>query len=252
MTTISQIITDAYREGNLIAVGATPTTAEQTEALRLLNRLVASYFGSEFGEDLTDLALGKGGVDTGKEFVAFLDDYPDIVVPSNTRLVLNLEAADTVTLPATPMNGERFAVTDASGNLATYNLTVEGNGRMIEGASTLTLSEDGLDRSWFYRADISEWKRLSTLELTDESPFPSEYDDFLIIGLAIRLNPRHGVAVDPQSMMQFGKLKSRFMAMYSQKKEVPVELALQLIGLPFGAYSSTTLFNLGRPRWQHR
>jgi hypothetical protein len=53
-TAASSLIQSAYREGNLIAVGTTPTTAEQAEALLLLNNFVLGIFGYEMGENLQD------------------------------------------------------------------------------------------------------------------------------------------------------------------------------------------------------
>ena len=64
MTTVSQLITDAYRESNLIAVNSSPTSPEQTEALRLLNRVVKSLFGNEMGDPLDTIPLGKGNTQT--------------------------------------------------------------------------------------------------------------------------------------------------------------------------------------------
>jgi hypothetical protein len=49
LTLVSEIITDAFRQSNLVAVGTTPTTEETTEALRYLNRIVKSVFGNEAG-----------------------------------------------------------------------------------------------------------------------------------------------------------------------------------------------------------
>lgn len=253
MTLISTIISDAFREGNLTAVGSSPSTAEQDEALRLINRNISGLFGREAGEDLVDVAVGKGNVDRSKKIPLFLEDYPEECIPENARLVLNLQQATTLALPAAPMNGAKFSVTDASNNLATYNLTILGNGRMIESANSLTLNTNGLDRTWFYRGDLADWKKLTDLTLTDESPFPEKYDDLLVIGLAIRINPRNGVSVDEQSMMQYSKLRSQFQAEYRQRREEPVELALLKLGKDTRwGYDSNIEFNLGRPGWLPR
>ena len=52
-TLVSQIIEDAYREANLIAVGESPTTAQQTEGLRLYNRFITSLFGNDGTGDIS-------------------------------------------------------------------------------------------------------------------------------------------------------------------------------------------------------
>ena len=54
MTIASVIITDAYRESNLIPVGQSETTAEQTEALRRLNRIIDRLISTAAGELVYD------------------------------------------------------------------------------------------------------------------------------------------------------------------------------------------------------
>jgi hypothetical protein len=49
VTLASSIISDAYRESNLVPLVGTLTTAEQGEGLRLLNNLVLSVMGNEVG-----------------------------------------------------------------------------------------------------------------------------------------------------------------------------------------------------------
>lgn len=254
MTLVSQIISDAYRESNLIGVGTSPTSAETTEALRLLNSFITSLFGLEMGENLIDVPLGKNNVDTSTVSDFFFEDSGYLTVPENSRLILNLEAAETVTLPSAPQNGARFAVLDVSGNLSTYNLTVDGNGKKIAGSATATLSTDGLSSEYFYRADLGDWKLLSTLTDTDSSPFPTEYDDFLSLALAMRLNPRNGVALDQQSLLTFARLRKKFISTYSAKYSVGSELGL--LYLPstykYGVYPTTRYFELGDGLWPRR
>jgi len=47
LTIASQLITDAYRKSNLLALGTEPTVEQQAEALRYLNRLFKSTIGNE-------------------------------------------------------------------------------------------------------------------------------------------------------------------------------------------------------------
>ena len=47
MTTVSQIITDAYQYNNIVALAVIPNAAEQAKALRYLNRIFRSIFGNE-------------------------------------------------------------------------------------------------------------------------------------------------------------------------------------------------------------
>lgn len=225
MTTISTIIHDAYRRSNLIAQTATPSSAQETEALRLLNRFIESLIGNELGNDLNEISLGKNNVDD-TDYVTFFEDTGYDFVPSNTRIVANLEAATTLNLDPEPEDGQRFAIVDASDNLDTYNITVNGNGRKIEDATSATLSTAGLSREWFYRADQSNWVRVNDLITTDDSPFPTRFDDLLISGLAMILAGPMGNALHPSTEGIYWRMRSLFKARYSQIENVPLEEAL--------------------------
>jgi len=152
MTLVSQIISDAFRVTNLIAPGTSPTASAETEALRYLNRLVQSSLGYEAGEGLVNFQLG------GQNMVRPAG-YPEWgnspggewFVPDNTRLVLNLSEPSTVYLSPNPDNGARLGVVDATGDLSSTPLTINGNGRLIDGATSVTLSTDALSSEWFYR-----------------------------------------------------------------------------------------------------
>src|SRR5690606_6184664 len=92
MTLVSDIISDAFRQNNLTAVGALPTQDESDEALRYLNRLVSSVFGAEVGDPLTAIPLGKVNISRPTDFPYWNDDPgPEWFVPKNTRIVLNLD-----------------------------------------------------------------------------------------------------------------------------------------------------------------
>jgi hypothetical protein len=250
MTTISQIITDAYRESNLIAVGASPTTAEQTEALRLLNRVVISLFGNELGDPLKVLPLGKNNIQTPTNINFYMDDILQYYVPLNTRLQCNLEAETTVNLIPNPQDGSRFSVVDSSDNLATHNLVVYGNGRMIENATNIVLNTSGLSRDWFYRDDLGEWVRLTDLTLDGDSPFPPEFDDLLITSLALRLAPRQGADFGTPSQIFLTRMEKKFRARYKQTDTADSEEGLiRLASRKDWAYGSDGIsFDRGVPR----
>lgn len=181
MTTVSQIIADAYRESNLKAIGTTPTDEENAEALPRLQSLVSSMLGNEAGVKLSVIPIGRNNINrpsgwpyyTGTPFV-------DWFVPLNVRLALNLDSAEEVNLHPMPQDGSRFAIADLSGNLATNNLTVNGNGRTIEGADTLVLNTSEIKEEWFYRDDTGDWSRVTNLTLDDPMPYPQDFDLSLI------------------------------------------------------------------------
>ena len=145
MTLVSSIIQKAFRETNLIPVGQSPTTNQQNEALDLLNSVVLSSVGNEIGDDFQDINIG-GDFDQSTICSEF--------VPYGARLVLNLSANTELALDPIPFEGQRLSFIDAGNNLSTYSLTLDGNGRNIEGSTSLVLNTDGDSRQWLYRADI--------------------------------------------------------------------------------------------------
>jgi len=242
LTLVSQLITDSYREHNLIAIGDSPTAAESTEALRLLNRFVLSLF-----ERVSLTSINYGTTNVRNTEYDQTSEVNSLFVPDNSRLICNLAAAATVYLPPKPQDGSRFGVIDVASNFNTNTLTLNGNGRDVEAASSLVLSTASLGREWFYRNDLGNWVRLADLLTTDQSPFPTVYDDLLIIGLAIRVNPRHGRPVSPESLSVYNKLLNKFKGQYFQSKEVGVENGLLSMTNGQYNYNSNTAFNVGWP-----
>lgn len=205
----SEAVTAALREGNLLGINATASTAQLAEGLTLLNSVLLASVGYEAGEELADLNIG-GTFDQS----ALVTQY----VPENARLVLNISGARTLYLHPQPYEGQRVAVADAGNNLATYNLTLNGNGRRIEGATTVVLSTNSLSRQWFYRADLGQWKQLTSLALSDALPFPAEFDDYFRILLAMRLNPRYGQELAQGSAVYLNSISSQLEARYRKPR----------------------------------
>jgi hypothetical protein len=214
MTAVSQIITEAFRESNNIPAGDLPTNIEQVEGLNIFNRMVRAVLGTEAGDPFTNYSIGNNGVDTttiSNPTVFPVGWYP----PINSRIICNINSAQSFYLNPFPQDGERFAINDASSNFATYPVTMNGNGRTIDGATSVVLNTNGFKAEYFYRADLNDWQTVSNLTLTSNLPFPQEFEDMFIIGLAMRINPRNGTNIDPQSVEAYKRLKSMFKARYS-------------------------------------
>lgn len=254
MTLISSIITDAFREGNILPLGKAPNANQAAEALRLLNGLFSSIYGDEAGEDLTDWPLGNFGRESPEYDLAFTDyrvDHPTI----NRRLIAVNEEAKTVYLTLRPQDGARMGIADPFGRLASVPVSLDANGRTIEGSASVLLDTNGTFREWFYRADLGDWVRLTEKADTDEMPFPADFDNFFITALAMRLNPRYGRTMDDQSALIYKSERRKFVARYLQS--MPLEI-LDDISWPFMStqsydqqreFSSSRAFDRGSYFW---
>ncbi len=227
MTLISSIINDAFREGNIIPLGVAPNTNQAAEALRLYNALIGSIYGEDAGEPLQDWPLGNYGREHPNTCITERQLKHPII---NRRLLALNEVALTVYLTPRAQDGSRYAIVDPFGRLAAFPVTLDANGRTIEGAATVLLNTNGLNREWFYRADLGGWVKLTALMATDENPFPAEFDNFFITLLAMRINPRYGRTMDAQSAEILKTDRKRFVARYLQS--LPLEI-LDDISWPF-------------------
>lgn len=231
-TLVSEIIVQAFREGNFIAVGESTTAEELAEAVPKLNNFLTSLFGIELGEQYRDwyapsvhdpvapLRFPLTPTGTG-ETSAEPWAYP----PPNVRLVLSFVLASTLYFPAMPSDGARMALVDV-GSLA--DVTLSGNGRRIEGVATLTAPPAELNgRKWLYRADLGNWVRLNVLAAGDAVPLPPEFDDLLVCGLAIRMAPRFGVTIAPTTIELYTDMLGRLKKRYKQSERMPTAMEMR-------------------------
>lgn len=251
MTTARDIITDALREGGILALGETPGADSSSEGLKRLNVLIRSLIGFEVGENLSPMGFGTNGISTPEGLASdqssrILSSY----LPSNTVLYVNQTSANTINLDPNPQDGARFSVIDSSGNFATNPLTIDANGRNIEGAATVTLNTNGTTSEWFYRADTGNWGKVSDLTENDVIPFPAEFEDLLTTSLAFRLNPRYGKESPGEMVASMTRAKSMFKARYSQNTEAYSELGLLKLNSNRLWDLTTIAFNRGRP-WNY-
>jgi hypothetical protein len=258
VTTVAQIIDDAFRASNLVAVGASPNTNQQAEALRYLSRIVKSVFGNEAGEEFMNLPIGRTGIERPAGY-PWYGDNPDgeWYIPENTRLMVNLEASTELFLHPAPDDGSRFAVIDVAQNFDTATLTISGNGRRIDGQTSVTLDTPGLNQEWFYRGDIGEWVSYAPIDINGVFPFPEEFDEFFITMLALRINPSYGTMMDSQTQEVMRRSKAQLRARYSQTIFMPVERGLLRMPLVSAArrawtgdraiYDPNAMFDKGWP-----
>ena len=245
MTLISSIIADAFRESNILPLGKAPSANQSTEALRLYNATINAIYGGDAGENLTDWPLGNFGRESPQYDLGYTDysiDHPNI----NRRLIAVNEAAKTVYLTLWPQDGSRMGIADPFGRLAAFPVTLNANGRTIETAATVVLNTNGLNREWFYRADLGEWVRLTNLILTDALPFPEKFDSFFTIMLAVRLNPRYGRMLDPQSMEVLKAGRRDFIARYLQSQPLEIDDSISWPFMSTQSYDQQREFSSNR------
>lgn len=235
MATLRKIVKNAYRESGIIQIGSSPSAEQESEGFDLLKNLIEALYGFELGSPFIPVSFGKEGLTNS--FAKEKDKSPFIVnsyVSPNYRLMCNIGEAKTVFLNPSPVDGERFAVVDIAGNFSTNNVTINGNGRLIESSSSVVLNTDSANDQWFYRADLGDWKKVSSLSLDDDSPFPFEFDDFLSIKLAMRLNPRYLSETSPETAIYYKELENKFTAKYRQIQETMPEFSLQTMHPRYG------------------
>lgn len=230
MTTLRQIIIDAYREAGLVQSGLTPDADELDEGYRKLVGIIEGLYGNEMGAPLEDIPYGRL---TGSNSDAAYEDMTPFIdsafVPVNSRLIVLTEEPKTVYLDPRPDDGARFSVIDGQGEMSLHPLTVHGNGRIINGANQIVLSADRTNRHWFYRADLAEWVEVTSLEVGDQMPFPGEFDELFTTKLYKRLAARFQVGTAPETQESYREVLRKFRARYKPSKEAKSELALRQV-----------------------
>lgn len=234
---VGSLLTEALKLSGLVPATGTPRQAQVIEALRRLNESLDILLGNEAGSELAEMNIGGS-----------YDETPTNWLPANVRIILNLASAKTLKLSPQPHDGQRLALVDAGGNLATYNLTLDGNGRTIESSSTLALSTNGTARQWFYRADTGNWVRISDVALDSDPPLPREYDDLLIAMTAMRLNPSASAGI--LQAVPVERTRSKLRSRYRMPRPAQELGTLGLLGSRERAYGeSSASFRAGRPRF---
>lgn len=229
MTIASVILQAAYRENNLIPIGSNPTTAQTTEALAKLNRIIDGLFGNEAGEKLFEWPLPppqrSAPVAAQWPLAPAAHDLPSNVwpyPPGNVRLMSTVAVATTLYFQNLPNDGARVDLVDLGMSAA---LTINANGRLIESAAgvavaTLSFSSAAGGKRWFYRSDIGTWVIVTTLISTDSLPFPKEFDDYFISELNIRICPAFGKTVKDSTAETRNRGLSKLKARYRQPTAV--------------------------------
>lgn len=223
MSLASEIVQQGYREGNIIPVGTAPTSAQLTEGLGRLSRLIVGLFDHEMGEQLSDWLVPspQRTAPVAANFPQFpraadlaSDQWP--YPPRNSRIVFADDVATTVYFPEAPDDGTRMGALQGATGPDGVVLTLDGNGRSIQSAPTLDLTTPLTALRWLYRADLGDWRLIGSLALSDEMPFSADLDEFFILFLAVRLAPTVDKTLSQATVDAYKLQRSRFLARYRQ------------------------------------
>lgn len=221
MTLVSSIIRQGFREGNTIAKGQPLDADEIDEGMTKLQSLVSSAYGNEVGEILFPWPLGNyGRTQDSKMWISEQQlRFPQI----NSTLVAVNEEAIEVHLPTSPSDGARMQIIDPYGRLAAFPVTLQGNGRTIEGAADMLLNVNGMNRTWIFRMETGNWVRITDLDYDGVFPFEREYDDYFVIALAIRIAPSYEQSMSKESLARYKDIKRQFIARYLQSAPLQID-----------------------------
>jgi hypothetical protein len=232
MLTASEIVKEAFREGNLVPLDATTgipvtTPGQDAEGLKILNRYIDSLYGLELGEFAQDWTVPPSQTSPtparypirpqSEALPSDVWPYP----PGNVRVITKLVADTTLYLPQSPDDGARIELVNVGG-VTGFNLTLDANGRLVEALETSTDTDDAWNGvKLLYRADLSDWIAVVDLTADATSPLPSIYDDLLSIAVFIRLAPRYGSNITPEHQATYARLLKRLKTQYRQTVPMP-------------------------------
>ena len=238
--TPTEVIKNAFREANWKAVGMDPTASEIAEGLTLLQALVDSVFGMVIGTKLHPWWVPWPQNTSSKRanYPAHPGDSgilpPNSVnnPPANARLMMKNTTAETIYFQYQPEDGAIMDYVDVG---HTDTVTLDANGALfgLTGSDTTVVIPSDFPttrnprRRWIYRADYGSWVEIEPLELTEELPFPTWFDDFWITSLAIRMSPRFGNEPRAATMARYKDMMVFIRGQYEQQ-------GIEIVGVPGG------------------
>jgi hypothetical protein len=135
-------------------------------------------------------------------------------------LIINDNQAHTVSMPYHPANGSRIGIVDGQQNFSLYPLTLNGNGRRINGLPSYVINTDGFTGEFIYREESGSWEAVAVLAEGDEMPYGIQHDDVFITLLAMRLNPRYGRSVSAETKYTLDRSLNQLRATHRQRRPV--------------------------------
>ena len=215
MSALSEITQRAFRESQILDINRPPSTLQEAEAVAILRGIILRHIRPA----VQTIWLGNlDGVKEQKGVILrnFTHYAPVTAVPQDCYVNLLLDQPTTLLLPPSPGDGSRLTFIDVASTLATNPLTVTGNGNLIAGNTSATLSTNNENTTFMFRRDLANWISISPINLvaTSQMPFAEEFDDLFVIELAMRLNPRYGKELSAVTIEVFSEIRSRFKGRY--------------------------------------
>lgn len=200
MATARATIKLALRKLGVLGFNRTADAGQEAEALEVLNRMMRGL-------------IGFGG---SHPIISLRADQSLAVDPRWPAVRLQLVAGGlTVTLPKNPADGARLHLIDVAQVGATQPTTLLRNGMLVAGsAADVTLNTNGFDRTYMFRADLGDWRPISTIAITDELPFTPDLDDDAARLLGHELQSLFGKELPPYEAARVPASRGRFRARY--------------------------------------
>lgn len=217
MATPRTIIKRALRLIQALNVGEEPSAEDASTCLEALQALIL---------ELPAMGVGRQ--------LATVEATSDVTLFDGDRLAARPTAAMTVTLPKDPPDGARVAILDPTRVFATYNVTISRNGSLIAGAAAnVTLSTNGAERVYRFRADTLDWVEESALTLDGSLPYPSDFDDAFAHILAVRIHPEYASiseGVSPAVLDGADRGRARLRARYGPRVAADPDYIIRRLG----------------------
>lgn len=231
MATGREIVTEAFRDGNLIPITASLTDQQLSQGLNKLNGFINNLYGFELGEQLRDWPLPpQNDAATQARFPLEPADerlrptvYP--FPPPNARILMGVRSRENLTMPQSPDDGARMEFVDINSNDPS-EIVLDTNGRQFNGQTgTLILTPQELNgQRYLYRAELGNWRLIQTYTADmDVDALPDQFDDLLVLSVLDRIGPSFGRELTPPQNARRRRHLRQLQSQYYQTVRIPVD-----------------------------
>lgn len=117
-----------------------------------------SYLVRDSATGIIKTMAGSGGGSPQNVYVAKVVITGSTTLNSSNFVVFaNHSAAITITLPASPVDGQVYKIKDVSGNAGTNTITVSGNGNNVDGSPSVLINTSGGGVELCFEASLNSW-----------------------------------------------------------------------------------------------